>query len=461
MRAPETHIAICGHAKHGKSTVAGRLLYELNAISDIEMDSLREEATSLGKDFNPFSLMFLKRRSVTFNKRTGQQDDPSRTPFPERGNVKLDDGSILTLIDTPGLSRFFDNIVYGIYLANSALLVVEAAAGVGHGTVTIARILSAFSIPITAVFVSKMDVVGYSEIRYTEVKDELNQMVFPLLSNQSDHHKPPIIPVSALSGVGFRRHSTELSWYSGITALDAINNAQGVSVAKIEGTRFVVEGGNDVFSPKGVGTVLVGVLESGNISVGEALILEPASKSEDKPITIQTRFIQRARSVTDKKGEDLQSISARTIISIATPSLSIDDAKKYLKHGGVFGKVSNRPTVAKEIEADVIFFEPNTVYSGKEFVMQANASKCSARITSIERDSKNSNGFFALPSSNQVYDLTKDEYETKEREVVHARLILEQPICIESSIEFQRLTRFILREHNNVIACGRCIKILN
>ncbi len=460
MRAPETHIAICGHAKHGKSTLAGRLLYELNAISDIELNSLREEAISRGKDFNPFSLIFLKRRSITFSRKTGIPDDASRTVFPERGNVKLDDGSILTLIDTPGFSRYFDNIVYGIYLADLAVLVVEASAGVGHGTVTIARILSAFSTPIIAVFVTKMDAVGYSEIRFQEVKDELKELVFPLLSNQINH-EPPIIPVSALSGVGFRQQSKELSWYSGMTALDAINNVQSVNLAKnTEGIRFVIEGGNDVLSPKGVGTVLVGALESGNVNVGETLILEPASNNENKPITIQARFIQRAKSVTDKKGENLESISARTIISIATSSLSVNEAKKYLKHGGVLGTLSSRPSVAKEIEADVIFFEPNTVYSGKEFILLANASKSFARIITIERSSLALNRFHNLPSENQVYDLTNDEYETKEREVVRARLILEQPVCIESSIEFQRLTRFVLREHNNIVACGKCINII-
>src|SRR5688572_6188297 len=118
MRAPETYIAICGHAKHGKSTLAGRLLFEFNAFSDADIRQLRDEADLRGKDFNEFSLMFLKRRSDTFSKKTALPDDPSRTVFPERGSVKLDNGNILTLIDTPGFSRYFDNIVYGIYLSD-------------------------------------------------------------------------------------------------------------------------------------------------------------------------------------------------------------------------------------------------------------------------------------------------------------------------------------------------------
>lgn len=460
MREPDTHIAICGHAKHGKSTVAGRLLYELDAISDSEMKMLKEEALIRGKDFNPFSLMFLKKRSHTFSRKTGVQDDASRTAYPERGNVRLENGSVLTLIDTPGFSRYFDNIVYGIYLADSALLVVEASAGVGHGTVTIARILSAFSIPIVAVLVTKMDVVGYSEIRFQEVKDELKELVFPLINGELNN-EPPIIPVSALSGIGFGRYDEALSWYSGMNALEAIKNVHGFTLPQdSDATRFVVEGGNDVLSPKGIGTVVIGALESGTLGVGETLVLEPASSKEDGLVTIQTRFIQRAKSVTDKKGDDLEKVAARTIISVATSSLSVIDAKRLLKHGGVFGTVSNRPTVANEIEAEVIFFEPNTVYSGKEFVMQANASKTSARIITIERSFRDFSQFNKLPLGIQEYDLTRDEFESKEREVVRAKLVLGQPICIEESSEFHRLTRFILREHNNIAACGRCIKVI-
>src|SRR4051812_792354 len=105
MKPTEMHISICGHAKHGKSTLAGRLMYALGAISDNELENLREEAEKRGKDFNEFSLMFLKHRSITFG-REGSPDDPSRTVFPERGSVTLKDGRLVTLIDTPGFSRY-------------------------------------------------------------------------------------------------------------------------------------------------------------------------------------------------------------------------------------------------------------------------------------------------------------------------------------------------------------------
>ena len=465
MKAPETHIAICGHVKHGKSTLAGRLMYEFNAISDTDLNDLRKEVSSLAdsiqKDYNEFSLMFLKRRSSTFIKKSGKESDPSRTPFPERGKVVLKDGYTLTLVDTPGHESYLDNTIYGVYLADLAVLVVEATTGVGYGTIRIARILSSFAVPIIAVFVTKMDLIGYSERRFRAVEEEIEQFVTPLFKYQ-DKYPPPIIPIAALPGVGFGKQIEDLQWFSGINALKAIQESQITHAPEmVKGVRFIVEGGKEVYSPPGVGTVLVGMLETGKIHIGDQLVIEPASTNEGKAIIVRIRSLQWARSIAEKKGKSAEFISARAIAAIATNSLTVLEAEEYLKHGGVLGELSDRPSVAREIEAEIVFFEQGTVYRGKEYVILTNASSITARITSIERKPGAMGDLdrLAANKSKSRYDLSEDVYETREMDVVRAVLIFTQPICIESSMEYQRLTKFILREHNRVVACGRCLNI--
>lgn len=462
MKPTETNISICGHAKHGKSTFAGRLLYEMGAVSKTEIDALKKESELRGKDFNEFSLLFLRHRSNTFSRKTALPDDPSRTVFPERGRVTLEDGRLLTLIDTPGFSRFLDNIIYGIHQSDLAVLVVEAAAGVGYGTIGVTRILESFAVPLIGVFVTKMDVVGYSELRFNEVKEEIEEFIFPIAHRHEDK-EPPIIPVSALSGVGFKDHDQEVEWYSGITALEAIKQAQEINAPEeVEAVRFVVGGGKEIYSPPGVGTVLVGTLESGKLHTGDELVLQPASEKENDLITIRVRSLQRARSVTEKKSPDVEVIPARAIVAVAASGLPIAKAEYYLRHGGVLGHRQAQPSVASEIEAQLIFFLPNTVYNGKDYMILTNASRCIARILSIEGTSKSVYHVDEEAKDKQrlEYDLSKDEYDASVGEVVRARLSFEQPICIESSKEFQRLTRFILREHNTVVACGRCLNII-
>ena len=59
-------ISICGHARHGKSTIAGRLMYALGAVSEKELNKFQQEASVLGKDVNAFSLIFLKHQPDSF-----------------------------------------------------------------------------------------------------------------------------------------------------------------------------------------------------------------------------------------------------------------------------------------------------------------------------------------------------------------------------------------------------------
>lgn len=448
MRPTETNISICGHAKHGKSTVAGRLMYTLGSVTDDHLKKYKTEADKLGKDFNQFSMIFLMQRSALFEK--GVASNPSRTGFPERGSVTLRDDRLLTLIDTPGFSRFIDNIIYGIFLADMAIVVVEASAGVSLGTLTSCRVLSSFAIPTIAIYVTKMDVVGYSQLKFDEIKEQIEQQILPLLC-QNNSAPPPIIPVSALSGAGFLSEKKDLSWYEGVTAVEAIEQAKVVNAPEsVPIVRFAVEGSKEIFSPPGLGTVLVGSLETGKLHPNDELIIEPASKREGKPVTIRIRSIQRARSVNSPRSSVTEdSISARAIVAIATSDVGRESADKYLRHGGVLGPLTNPPATATEICAEMIFFEPDTVYSGKQYTILANASRGTARILDIEK------------AQEGRLNLDSDEYDASAMEPIKAHLKLEYPLCIEAAGEFQRLTRFVLREHNRVVACGRCLQIIN
>ncbi|MBK9017971.1 MAG: hypothetical protein IPM82_30195 [Saprospiraceae bacterium] len=75
MQHPDLNIAIFGHAKHGKSTLAGRLLHEFGAIDFNKLQDLAEQAKSRGKDFNAYNLAYLERRPKHTLKTHQQPDD--------------------------------------------------------------------------------------------------------------------------------------------------------------------------------------------------------------------------------------------------------------------------------------------------------------------------------------------------------------------------------------------------
>ena len=175
MKTEQINISICGHAKHGKSTLAGRIIRDMGGISEgdlkklqRELDRKKQKDPKKFKDYNVFNYLFLKHRSMTYNSKE-ELDDQSRTVFPERANIHVG-GNIVTFVDTPGFSRYIDNIVYGIYLADLGAVAIEASAGIDDGTMEVVRILNSFKIKVFAFFVTKMHLVKYSKTRYDEIK---------------------------------------------------------------------------------------------------------------------------------------------------------------------------------------------------------------------------------------------------------------------------------------------------
>jgi elongation factor 1-alpha len=437
-------IAICGHAKHGKSTLAGRLIYEFGAVSSATLEKYEREAQQRGKDFNKFSLMFLQHRPDTFQRQTGDMDDLSRSVFPARGSAEFAE-TRLTIIDTPGFTRFLDNIIYGIHLSDLAIVVIEAGDGVKRGTEAVCRILQAFEVRPIAFCVTKMDMVKYKEANFRNVEGQVRDR----LINRYAGDEVPIIPVSAIDDVGFSERDDKMPWYLGPSLLSILRRARmSREVESTSHVRLVVQGAEEVFYPPGVGTVIVGALESGTLKPGQLLLAEPASTIQKKEVSARLRSVHLARGVTDSKPHPVDEALARAIVAVNVPSWSRGDASSYFRGGGVLGTSSNRPRVAVSILADVVFFEPETVYAGKEYVIGPHAALTTGYFLEI------------VDASTVVYDLRKDEYNAYSGESVRARIQFRKPCCIEPLSEFPRLSRFVVRESNRITACGTCVEII-
>lgn len=450
MKYTSLNLSFCGHAKHGKSTLAGRLAYELGAVTPRELESYAEEARRRGKDFNRFSMIFLRYRSDLFRRKSGLPADSSRTEFPARSSIDIDE-TRLTLIDTPGYSRFLDNIIYGIYLSDQAIVVVEANAGVEQGTESVCRILRAFNVPVAAFCVTKMDMVGYSQSRFEEIREEIVDLLFKEYDLRPD---VPIVPVSALEGPGIGSYDpavgSEMSWYEGDGLLGILDKTATSSRAELtKRIRLTIEGPREVFSPPGVGTVLVCTLESGRLKPGQELAAEPASTLQGREIAAQARSIHLAKSVTEATSRPVEEIEARVIVAVNVPGWKREDAESYFRRGGALGPREDRPRVARRILADVVFFERDTVYGGKEYVLVSHVAGAAAWFRKIvDRDSLS-------------HDLLADEYSAATGELVRAEIDFDTPYCIEMQSEFPRLSRFVIREQNRIVACGKCIEIID
>ncbi len=453
MYKPELNLAIFGHADHGKSTIAGKLLSVINKIIPLSLEELREKAIILdNKKYNPYNYLFLKSRTSTTSPETNLPDDQSRTVFPQVGYLDIDEERSFAIIDTPGSSRFLDNIIYGAFLADKAILVVESTSGFEEGIYNIIRILDAFNVPIVGVLISKMDKTNYSKAIYDEVAFQLQEKILPTLG------AIPIIPVSALDNEGIVEHS-KCIWYQGMNVISLLNTLSVDNAKEIisKDIYFTIEGAAEVFSPKGVGTVFNGILESGCISVNNQLVLEPISSLTNSNIGFNVKSVQYVKGVNQtKRKERLHEVCARSIVSVSFGDLDYKDAIYYVRRGAVLGTLNHKPTVANYLVCEILFFDQHKVYVGKEYIIFANScySTCVVEkvdfkevINNVDQKNNKDNIDIVKPvkiKSNIVYDI---------------ELSLKQPLCIEFESGKSKFNRFVLREHNKIVACGKCITI--
>jgi len=239
---PHINLVFIGHVDHGKSTILGRLFYDTKNISEQVMKKLKETAQEMNKvgfEFAFFmdNLKEERERGVTINLAYKRFET---------------DKKYFTIIDAPGHADFIKNMITGTAQADAAVLVCAANDGVMAQTrehVFLAKTLGVKSI---AVAINKMDVVGYKESRYNEVKEDVTKLLKSVGYNTDE---VDFIPCSAIKGDNVASKSTNMDWYKGVTLLGAIKKFEAGDLPTGLPLRMPVQ---DVFTIKGIGAVPCG-----------------------------------------------------------------------------------------------------------------------------------------------------------------------------------------------------------
>ncbi|HRI32947.1 MAG TPA: GTP-binding protein [Saprospiraceae bacterium] len=469
MKSPEIYIGIFGHAKHGKSTLGGRILADLGALSKEELLECEQKVIELrnkykgNKDFNKYNVALLKRQSIT-------EIDRSRTVFPDKGNANLPSGQFATFIDTPGHEDYLNAISYGAYQSDLAIVTIDATKGIELNTINIVRILKSFGVPIVSIAVLKMDIVGYSQIRFTELKEEIKIKLFDNLSFLPKEY-PPIIPISAFNDIDVSEgvvEFKEIKWFKEKPLIDTIEDYKSnISTDQLEEVRFVIEGEKELFNIQGHGKILVGLLETGKLKKNDTLFFNPNGIYSDKIHSVRIRSIEYSKpvnpSVYDSKIADDHVFKARSIISVGIAKskhdapLELDDIQKLIRNGAIFSNdTATLPKKAKQFKCEVSFFEKDKVFVGKEYVLHTHAVNSAVRIYKI--DDVYSDLHYRKRHQDWVRSIVAEEDQIIETIYFE---FLNSGICIDTLSKFHRLTRFILRESNKIVACGRFIEIIS
>ncbi|MEN6519869.1 MAG: selenocysteine-specific translation elongation factor [Armatimonadota bacterium] len=258
----QTIIGTAGHIDHGKTAL-------VRALTGIDCDTLTEE----------------KKRGITIELGFAFMQTPG---FDRQ----------IVFIDVPGHEKLIKTMVAGASNINAALLVVAADEGINVQTREHFDILRILGVETGIIAITKADLVDDEHIRL--VKSEIESLVAgTFLEGQ------PIIPVSAITGVGVDEVRSALISVAGKTKKRRDSGIFRMPVDR-------------VFALQGFGAVIAGTVLSGEVNIGDKLEIMPDG------LTARVRGIQ-----IHNESRERSYLGRRTAISLQ------DVKKDQLRRGQV------------------------------------------------------------------------------------------------------------------------------
>ncbi len=414
---PHINLVFIGHVDHGKSTMVGRLLYDLGEVTEQQMKNLKAEADKSGKGTFEFAWVM---DSLKEERERGVTIDIAHKKFQTQKNN-------FTVIDAPGHRDFVKNMITGASQADAGVLVVDVKDGVQPQTKEHAFLAKTLGLNQLIVCINKMDSVNYSEEAYKKTHEQLKTL---LSSIGYKVDTIPFIPTSAYNGDNIKNKSERTPYYKGDPLIAELDKLKAPSKPTDKPLRLPVQ---DVYTITGVGTVPVGRVETGVIKPGDKIIFMPSNVTgEVKTVEMHHEQLPKAEP-GDNVGFNVRGIG-----------------KNDVKRGDVVGHVGHAPTVAEEFTAQIVVLQhPSAITVGYTPVFHLHTAQVAC--TFIELIKK------IDPKTGAV----KEEHPEflKSGDVALVRIKPTKPVVVEPAKEFPQLGRFAIRDMGQTVAAGMAVEV--
>lgn len=282
---PHLSFVVLGHVDAGKSTLMGRLLYDIGAVDTNKIRKLKKESEQIGK--GSFHLAWVMDQTVEERER-GVTVSICTSDF-STSNVDF------TIVDAPGHRDFVPNTIAGVSQADVAILTIDCGinafeSGFNLDGQTKEHTLLARSMNINTIIVAmnKMDSINWSSERFYEIQTQL-LAYFEQIGYQQNQIK--WVPLSGYSGEGVYKipYPNAQDWYNGpslVNTLEDVANTNYNHLNDLDSFCKEIKENPFIFSILEVTTtkkhdesILSGRVESGSIQPGEMITIYPSEQS--------------------------------------------------------------------------------------------------------------------------------------------------------------------------------------
>ena len=398
-------LAVClaGHVDHGKSSLLGRLLHELDLLPEGKV--ARMEAASASRNvplewsFALDSLQLERDQAVTLDTTRVHVRAPNRE---------------MIIIDCPGHRELVRNLVTGAAGTTSALLVVDAQLGAEAQTRAHAALLRLLGVRDFVVAVNKMDSLNWSEARFNARRDEIAAALGKL--GVAVH---AIVPTSARDG-GNIVVAPGASWWRGPTLVDALEALPAEPAASAGAPlRLPVQ---DVYR-LGTRRVVAGRIAQGTLRPGDEVMVLPSGA--------------RAHVATlDGWPQPPESVGAgdNVALTFAEPVI--------VERGDLLCALGAPARLTPVFDADVFWLGREPLAVGQRFELRVGTRAVAVRVAAIIR---------ALDVDRLAPAVSRD---IATNGLGRVTLRCDEPVALDDATECVEMGRFVLADAGVIVGGG-------
>ena len=339
-------VVIVGHVDHGKSSLIGRLMSDLNQLPEGKVAELKSICKSRGVEFEYAFLL----DALQEERDQGITIDTTQIFFKTKKRNCV-------FIDAPGHREFIKNMITGAASADIAILIVDVNEGIKEQTKKHAYLLKLLGLNNVITVFNKMDKVKFDENVFKHVKAELDRFlqnigVKSLFS----------VPISAKLGDNIVDRSKKMEWYKKEKLVEILDNYKPDSLNFSEDLRFPVQ---DIYKHKDQ-RVIVGRIETGKMKIGDKLLFLPSNEE----VSLKS-FVCWPKSDSDYKAGDCIGITL--------------DEEIYVDKGNMVSLQCNPPNLMNTFEASIFWLSEVSLDIKRKYLMKINTGEYSVNVQKVKR----------------------------------------------------------------------------
>ncbi|KAG7696190.1 hypothetical protein KL915_002554 [Ogataea haglerorum] len=434
---PNLSFVVIGHVDSGKSTLIGRLLYDLGIVDSKTLHKLTKESDAMGK--SSFSLAWImdqtqeeRSRGVTVDICQTQIETPTQK---------------FTIIDSPGHKDYVPQMINGVSQADLAVMNIDAnsfESGFSNQGQTKEHLTIAKSLGIErcVVTINKLDVVQWSQTVYDAICDQIRQFLVDELAY--DAANLVFVPTSGFLGDNVVKPSKKLPWYTGPTLMQALEQEnRAISHVVDRSSPFVMVISDIQESSKSDELVVSGRINSGIIQPGESVSISPSLE-----VAVVDSISITASSVgSSVTKHDLQKLAQEgEFVELRLKKLA---SRENIKAGDVVTLSSNALQPVKKFKCELNLFNiERPLLVGTPFVLFKNGISVPSRLSEIESI------------------VAKDGRSRKRRHLssnstaVVVVELLERELPLVTIAQDHKLGRVVIRKDGRSVGAGKILELV-